>query len=694
MVQNLKDIGRNAAFAARSSPQPLHMIRSTDLQEQYLQQMHDNLNFEPVSSRTRRRTANAPPPAGAEIVNLNTPVAAPLAPVTTTHDLISPEPNVFAYQSPTSGITYTEFDMRGNPANRSRIVLTENISAIDIQHEQHRIDKRKWRDQCPIGIDQRLYPEYADLPEPYKPFCHYMHKHHFTVPADWQDRDCPPGYLPLLPDLPNSILGPGPRTTPRLREPMMYSQLDECDRYCRHPSWPSSLVIAVLDRNTCRGCIFKYPHYHLENCDDRHLYFHLSPEEQALRLVTPEFRAPQSSSSTSTTAALPRTLNTRMTAAYTNQPAGPVTPKPTSSTAPVVPPVHIKTERLNMIRGSVPLDAPLPSVHRRVPTPTTTPVPEPLTSPIHMTITKFCRDHHLNTRLQYLPHIDICNREPPNILAERLLGCLAAVIDQEIGPFDTPSSPSYLIPLHAEMLDRNLIVAAESIHGDHDSDIPDLIHMQSGLRAFSHRPSAMPGPYRSAEEYAHRATWSRHYIEENKADSAGLVFNTVDQHYYRQIIYGGNAVPRSDYRPVQELLQAVLHDTADRQLAACRLHSIDYPGTHIVASLLPDSPARFFGQPLTDISMLQVYQEHHDLEFELLDKAKSEEELRESIYYNKVYTQNVSTMLNVRKVQDRLHRDRLRRPDLPLATTDIYQYAGPVDDELGTPPPPPPPLQS
>ena len=163
MVQNLKDIGRKAALAAPSVPQPLHMIRSADLQEQYLQQMDDNLNFEPVSSRTRRRTANAPPPAGAEIVNLNTPVTAPLVPVTTTHDLISPEPNVFVYQSPTSGITYTEFDMRGNPANRSRIVLTENISAIDIQHEQHRIDKRKWRDLCPIGIDQRLCPEYADL---------------------------------------------------------------------------------------------------------------------------------------------------------------------------------------------------------------------------------------------------------------------------------------------------------------------------------------------------------------------------------------------------------------------------------------------------------------------------------------------------------------------------------------------------
>ena len=193
MVQKLKDVASKAALAARSIPRPLHMIRSTDLQQQYLEQMHDNLNFEPVSSRTRCRTANAPPPAGAEIVNLNTPVTASLAPVTTTHDLISPEPNVFAYQSPTSGITYTEFDLRGNPADRSRIVITENISAIDIQHEQHRIDKRKWRDQCPIGIDQRLYPEYADLPEPYKPFCHYMRKHHYTVPADWQDRDCPAG---------------------------------------------------------------------------------------------------------------------------------------------------------------------------------------------------------------------------------------------------------------------------------------------------------------------------------------------------------------------------------------------------------------------------------------------------------------------------------------------------------------------
>ena len=73
-----------------------------------------------------------------------------------------------------------------------------------------------------------------------------------------------------------------------------------------------------------------------------------------------------------------------------------------------------------------------------------------------MTIAKFCRDHDHNSRLQYLPHVEICNREPPSVLAECILGCLAAVIDQEKGPFDTPPSPSYLVPLHAEMLDRNL----------------------------------------------------------------------------------------------------------------------------------------------------------------------------------------------------------------------------------------------
>ena len=30
-------------------------------------------------------------------------------------------------------------------------------------------------------------------------------------------------------------------TTPRLIQPQMYSQLDECDRNCRHPRWPSSM---------------------------------------------------------------------------------------------------------------------------------------------------------------------------------------------------------------------------------------------------------------------------------------------------------------------------------------------------------------------------------------------------------------------------------------------------------------------
>ena len=146
------------------------MIRYTDLQEQYLQQQYDNLNSQPVASRTRRHTANVPPPATAGIINLNTPVAASLAPTTTTHDLISPGPNVFSCQSPartpdpTSGITFTEIDLRGSPAIRSRIVLTDRISAIDIQHEKQRIDKREWRDQCPIGLDQRLYSEYADLP--------------------------------------------------------------------------------------------------------------------------------------------------------------------------------------------------------------------------------------------------------------------------------------------------------------------------------------------------------------------------------------------------------------------------------------------------------------------------------------------------------------------------------------------------
>ena len=94
-----------------------------------------------------------------------------------------------------------------------------------------------------------------------------------------------------------------------------------------------------------------------------------------------------------------------------------------------------------------------------------------------------------------------------------------------------------------------------------------------------------------------------------------------------------------------------------------------------MASLLPDSPARFFGQPLTDISMLQVYQEHHDLEYEILSKAKSEQELREIIYINNIYTYNVSTMLNVRKVSDRLYMNQLR-PYLPPPTFYAHIVSG------------------
>ena len=370
-----------------------------------------------------------------------------------------------------------------------------------------------------------------------------------------------------------------------------------------------------------------------------------------------------------------------MTAVYTNHPATPVAQAIVPAPASPAPPVYIKTERLNMIRRSVPLDAPLPSLS----TPNPTPAPEPVASPIHMTITKFCRDHNLNARLQYLPPIDFCYREPSSVLAERLLGCLAAVIDQEIGLFDTPPSPSYLVPLHAEQLDRNLIVAADSIHGDRDSHMPDLVNMQAGLRAYTPSRSCAfhPSPHRSAEEYAHRAAWSRYYIDTHTADSAGLVFNLADQHYYRQIIYGGNAVPVSDYCPQQEILQAVLCDTADHQLATCRLHNNEFPGTFLVASLLPDAPARFFGQPLTDISMLQVYQEHHDLEYEILKKAKSEQELRYIIYNNNIYTYNLSTTLNIRKVQDRLRHDELCRPithPVP-STSDVHIVSGLVYDD-------------
>ena len=140
---------------------------------------------------------------------------------------------------------------------------------------------------------------------------------------------------------------------------------------------------------------------------------------------------------------------------------------------------------------------------------------------------------------------------------------------------------------------------------------------------------------------------------------------------------------RCDYRPQQELLQAILHDTADRQLANCRFHNIKYTGTFLVASLLPDAPARFFGQPLTDVSILQVYQEHHDLEYEILNKAKSDDQLRQIIYENKFYIYILSTTLNIRKVQGRLRHDELCRPIThPAASTsDVHIISGLVYDK-------------
>ena len=119
----------------------------------------------------------------------------------------------------------------------SRVILSDRHSSIDTQYELLRIAKCEYRDQeCPIGIDQKLYPEYNDLPDPYKTFTHYMRKYNYTIPPDWQTRQRPHDYLPLLPDMPNFILGPGPRTTPRLKNADLFIQLDECNRYCKHDS--------------------------------------------------------------------------------------------------------------------------------------------------------------------------------------------------------------------------------------------------------------------------------------------------------------------------------------------------------------------------------------------------------------------------------------------------------------------------
>ena len=80
----------------------------------------------------------------------------------------------------------------------------------------------------------------------------------------------------------NFILGPGPRTTPRLIDTTAFIQLDECNKWCKHESWPEYLVIAVIDPNTCRGCIERFTHNHIQKSTDRHDYFRLSKEERTL----------------------------------------------------------------------------------------------------------------------------------------------------------------------------------------------------------------------------------------------------------------------------------------------------------------------------------------------------------------------------------------------------------------------------
>ena len=373
-----------------SVPQPLHMLTEAE-KDAYILEQRDRLNdrnFGRTRSSTSRLFPSDTPTTHryhSYTVNLNAPDRdLPPPPGVHIEDLTSPEPNVLGYYSPTraippeSGITYTEFDLRGDPANYSRVIPSDRHSSAETQYELTRIAKCKYHDQeRPIGIDQTQYPEYSTLPAPYRPFTHYMHKHGYSVPPDWQNRECPYGFLPLLPDMPNFILGPGPRTTPRLMDTTAFLQLDECNKWCKHDSWPEYLVIAVIDPDTCRGCIEKFTHYHLQNSSDRHDYFRLFKEERTLCFIEYTADAPLpffppempmtytnrlGSSSSTSTITIPRATNTRITAAYTphiptsTSSVLTITSTPTSDT-----PVYIKTESLNMMFRAPPESTPNPA---------------------------------------------------------------------------------------------------------------------------------------------------------------------------------------------------------------------------------------------------------------------------------------------------------------------------------------------
>ena len=451
----------------------------------------------------------------------------------------------------------------------SRVILSDRRSSIDTQYELLRIAKCEYRDQeSPIGIDQKLYPEYNDLPDPYKPFTHYMRKYNYTIPSDWQTRQCSHGYLPLLPDMPNFILGPGPRTTPRLKNADLFIQLDECNRYCKHDSWPDHLVIAVIDPSTCRGCNDQFSHFHLQKSTDRHDYFRLSRAERALCFIdfstnTPlPFFPPEmpmtysnrlGSSSSTSTITIPRTINTRMTAAYTPHIPTSTGSQPTSFSPTSDTPVYIKTESLNMMF--------------RAP-PESTPAPESVAANNHI------------TNPAVLPQA-----------AARLFPKIAGTFDVNVerGPPEPPlppRSPQGLAPFSELRYLRPVMVVC--IKSDLDDDVPDLITVNGYLSPDTVPHTYEPIPYRPADEFASQAAQAQRHFHQRPTADDGYTFNTVSRGTYLSLAYGANPAPAE--HPIEYTATSILYICADYDLRMARLSNITYPGTYLVVSQEPGPP--------------------------------------------------------------------------------------------------------
>ena len=185
MIKNLIT-EKHRVLSPSSVPQPLHMMTEAEKDAYILEQRDrlDDRNFGRTRSSTSRLFPSDTPTTHhhhSYTVNLNVP-ARDLPPPPGVHieDLTSPEPNTLGYRyhtraiPPDPDITFTEFDLRGDPANYSRVIPSDRRSSIDPQYELVRIAKCEYHDQeRPIGIDQRRYPEYNNLPTPYRPFAHY-----------------------------------------------------------------------------------------------------------------------------------------------------------------------------------------------------------------------------------------------------------------------------------------------------------------------------------------------------------------------------------------------------------------------------------------------------------------------------------------------------------------------------------------